>query len=340
MDRGKSMQRVCGVCREYCDNDSNNNVNALQEAIRLQHVECVKTLVEAGADVKSETKYYGNTITLLQAAVYNGNVEIVKVLIDAGADVKREIHYYGGIMTMMESAVRNGNAEVVKVLIEAGADVSTGIIYPVLVFAVQIGNADVVKALIDGGADVNPHITFNRNNPLATAALNNNTECLKMLLDAGADVNHRDNTGLSALFLATMQGMELKYLKLLIKKGAEVITSNHLLSNDLLRSPMIRHQQAVEKPFWLLFAAGVDMPMNMNKRFPRSIYTYPPEEEMSLKHLCRKAIRKHLLKMSPVNLFVQVPQLGLPTLLQEYLLFNVALDDDDDDDVDTDDDEK
>ena len=162
-----------------------------------------------------------------------------------------------------------------------------------------------------------------------------------MLLDAGADVNHRNNTGLSTLCLATMQGMELKYLKHLIKKGAEVITSNHLLSNDLLCSLMIRHQQAVEKPFWLLFAAGVDMPMNINKHFPRSIYTYPLEEEMSLKHLCRKAIRKYLLKMSPVNLFVQVPQLGLPTLLQEYLLFNVALDDDDDDDeVDTDDDEK
>ena len=46
-------------------------------------------------------------------------------------------------------------------------------------------------------------------------------------------------------------------------------------------------------------------------------------------YLCREAIRKHLLQMSPVNLFVQIPQLGLPTLLQEYLLFNVALDDDD-----------
>ena len=176
---GGSMGCVCNVCREYCDKDSSNNINALQEAIRLQHVECVKTLVEAGADVKSETKYYGNTITLLQAAVYNGNVEIVKVLIDTGADVKHEIYYCGGKMTMMESAVHNGNAGVVKVLIEAGADVNTGIIDPVLVFAVQIGNADVVKALIDGGADVNPHITFNRNNPLATAALNNNTNALK-----------------------------------------------------------------------------------------------------------------------------------------------------------------
>ena len=102
MDSGESIECVCDVCREHCnmdsdsDNNSNNNVNALQEAIRLQHVECVKTLVEAGADVKSEFKYYGNTITLLQAAVYNGNAEIVEVPIDAGADVKREIYYCWG----------------------------------------------------------------------------------------------------------------------------------------------------------------------------------------------------------------------------------------------------
>ena len=77
--------------------------------------------------------------------------------------------------------------------------------------------------------------------------------------------------------------------------------------------------------------------LDLIKLFPRSLPTSPPEEEMSLMDLSRQCIRKHLLQMSPVNLFVRVPQLGLPTLLQEYLLFNVALDDDDDDD---DDDEK
>ena len=43
--------------------------------------------------------------------------------------------------------------------------------------------------------------------------------------------------------------------------------------------------------------------------------------------------------MNPVNLFVPVPQLGLPTLLQEYLLYNVSLNDDDDDDDHNDDDD-
>ena len=45
-----------------------------------------------------------------------------------------------------------------------------------------------------------------------------------------------------------------------------------------------------------------------------------------------------------MNLFVRVPQLGLPASIAEYLLYNVSLDteykdDDDDDDNDDDDDD-
>ena len=86
-----------------------------------------------------------------------------------------------------------------------------------------------------------------------------------------------------------------------------------------------RHK-AIGKPYWLLLAAGIDSRL-LILIFPKAKFTSPAEEQMNLKHLCRQFIRKHLLQMSPVNLFVRVPQLGLPTLLQDYLLFNVALDD-------------
>ena len=46
----------------------------------------------------------------------------------------------------------------------------------------------------------------------------------------------------------------------------------------------------------------------------------------NLKHLCREAIRKHLLLLDPhEHLFGRVPQLGLPKLLREYLLFRMSL---------------
>ena len=212
-----------------------------------------------------------------------------------------------------------------------------------------------MNVLIEAGADINPCTALIQDNPLAQAALDKNTECLKMLLDAGADVNHIYNkvaleitavsgydccmsllidsgadvnhkykNGKSALFLAT-ENCYLKCMKLLIKKGTEVTCVKDLVRH-FFNHPSPHRKQVMRKSYWLLLAAGVDSPL-LNLLFPKSRFIYPLEEEMSLIYLSRKAIRKHLLQMSSVNLFVQVPQLGLPTLLQEYLLFNVSLDD-------------
>ena len=57
--------------------------------------------------------------------------------------------------------------------------------------------------------------------------------------------------------------------------------------------------------------------------------SYEPEScnnDLSLLHLCRKSIRKHLLSCNPhTHLFARVPLLGLPTILNEYLLFDQTL---------------
>ena len=51
--------------------------------------------------------------------------------------------------------------------------------------------------------------------------------------------------------------------------------------------------------------------------------------KLNLKHICREAIRKHLLNLDPhAHLFYRVPRLELPSLLTEYLLYNQTLDDD------------
>ena len=57
--------------------------------------------------------------------------------------------------------------------------------------------------------------------------------------------------------------------------------------------------------------------------------------KLCLKHLCREAIRSHLLHVDFYeHLLGRVPKLGLPTSLTEYLLYGVSLDDEDDDDDD------
>ena len=232
----------------------------------------------------------------------------------------------------MEYAGLNWNVEIVKVLTEAGTDMNTGAIEPVLVTAVRFGHAEVVKALVEAGADVNHGY---KKQALKITGVSGYDQCLSLLIDAGADVNHVYNNDKSALILAA-EKCHTKCMKLLIKNGAEVNWyaepfqhfPKHLFQHD---------QQTLGKLYWLLLAAGVDSRV-LKLLFPKSRFIFPLEQEMSLIHFCRETIRKQLLQMSPVNLFVQVPQLGLPTLLQDYLLLNVSLDDDGD--ADTDDDEK
>ena len=53
------------------------------------------------------------------------------------------------------------------------------------------------------------------------------------------------------------------------------------------------------------------------------------DSKLQLKHICREAIRKHLLDLDPHHhLFGRIPKLGLPNALNRYLLFNETLDDD------------
>ncbi len=52
------------------------------------------------------------------------------------------------------------------------------------------------------------------------------------------------------------------------------------------------------------------------------------EEEvqwLSLLFQCRRAIRRHMMEVSRVNLFYRVPKLGLPTMLQDFLLYDKSV---------------
>ena len=51
------------------------------------------------------------------------------------------------------------------------------------------------------------------------------------------------------------------------------------------------------------------------------------EVKYRLKHMCREAIRKHLIDLNPhLHLFTRIPQLELPSPVTRYLLFYMSLD--------------
>ena len=88
----------------------------------------------------------------------------------------------------------------------------------------------------------------------------------------------------------------------------------------------------------LLFAAGETGTDGTTRGLPKFLRQMEPKNDLRLMTLCRRAIRRHLLEASPVNLVLRIPRLELPESLQEYLLYNIQEDPyhrDDDSDIST-----
>ena len=87
-----------------------NLETAFKCAVRKNHTEIVKLIVEAGVNIHTDNEY------ALRVTAGNGNVDIVKLLLENGAEVHANDDY------SLNIAAEKGYAEVVKLLLEAGAD--------------------------------------------------------------------------------------------------------------------------------------------------------------------------------------------------------------------------
>ena len=86
----------------------------------------------------------------------------------------------------------------------------------------------------------------------------------------------------------------------------------------------------------ILLAAGEELDtsaevlMNQLQKDAKKIPKYLEEEaklKETLMQICRETIRDYLIKLDPhLHLFGRIPKLGLPSLMTEYLLYDVSLD--------------
>ena len=223
--------------------------------------------------------------------------------------------------------VESGSVECVKLLLEAVADVNAKDgLGSALCHAVYNDywedNTEMIKFLIGAGAEIDSL-------SLKTAVSESIERDLGTLLKEGADVNGTDNEGNTVLFMSPIRFSDrrLNCYKLLLQEPIKVnVTNNHgfnALTHLLNDYCMHRPDGCLLDEFaMLLFAAG-ETPDKTIVRVPEYL---KPSTEIGLKNICREAIRKHLLEVSNVNLFVRVPQLPLPRLMTSYLLYNVTLD--------------
>ena len=138
--------------------------------------------------------------------------------------------------------------------------------------------------------------------------------CVKYLLRAGAHVNKINQFGQNALQISAARTSTIYY--------SRVDYHNHYGKDVCM----------------LLLAAGETIEGNTVKRFIFPEYDYCTEYvpqylqdirkiQLSLKWACREVIRKKLIQLDPhTNLFIRAPKLGLPKLLQSYLLYDMSVD--------------
>ena len=209
---------------------------ALLFAARGGHVEAVRVLLAAGADV-NDTLSDGQSA--LVVAVANANWELAGYLLDRGADP----NLAGAGWNALHQLVRTRR-------------MNTGFGFPGPIPSGSVDSIDVLKKMIAAGGDVNARMTANgmkdgqRNRlnrlgatPFFLAAKVTDTEALRVLVDAGADATIPNADGTTPLMVAagvaiwnpgedggSLPGQEdevLEAVKMCVELGNEVNAANY-----------------------------------------------------------------------------------------------------------------
>jgi ankyrin repeat protein len=216
--------------------DGYSESTALISAATDGHIQAVRALLAAHADVNLKTK---SGETALTAAQRHGYSEIADILLAARPDANGAAvsatppgqRNPSGMNWELFNEVGSGDVSAVTQLISLGANVDfQGGAGSALAYASGTGRAEVVKVLLSAKASVNAK-DDDGYTALMEASLQGHTEVVKVLLAAGADPNVRASYGDTALIQAAQHG-HVDVVKLLLSSSADP----NVTRDDLARS--------------------------------------------------------------------------------------------------------
>ena len=183
---------------------------ALGAAASVPYLDCIKVLLEAGADVNLPS--FSRTSPLMMAA-YTGDIESVQVLLGAGAKINARGE---DCETPLGFAAQAGKHCMISYLVQRGANIDGdkwGT--PPLVDAARFAHMSAIRVLLSLGASIDATDRKGR------TALHRvyEVDAAKTLLEHGANVEATDNQGWTPLFAAADRNVK-EVAELLLAHGA------------------------------------------------------------------------------------------------------------------------
>ena len=188
----------------------------LYNAIRANDLARLRALVHDAADANIKD---GRGETPLMYAAAAGSVDAMTFLLAQGADVNAQNEF--GSTALIWSAT---DLAKVKLLLSHGANINTASKRgrtALFLAAMTDHSADTVRLLLAKGADAKITDSF-KNTVLNAAAAGNDTETIRLIIDAGVDVNAANALGLSPLIASAGANGNVRAVKILLAKGAQV----------------------------------------------------------------------------------------------------------------------
>lgn len=266
-----------------------SGVTALMDAAYTGETDAVRLLIKEGADVNA-TAVSLQTTPLIYAAEKGYN-DVVQILIEAGANTNAKADWG---FTPLLAASQYAHHEVVKTLLDAGSNAletcqadgaKTTALHLLSDDTVSKNNSivETAKLLIDAGVDVNAQ-NEDKKTALMIASANGHTSLVEFLLQSGANINITDANEKTALIYAIEHGQlnitrllldknqpskknlnsylmiaaqasSLNVVKDIIKRGADVNTTDEHLNSPLSIALKHQHPMIIEA----LIDAGADV---------------------------------------------------------------------------------
>ena len=183
--------------RHALSRGANVGVDTLVYAINGGNINCLRLLLEAGADID---KADCNGRTPLNVSALCGQLDCLRLLLEAGAATDK-VDWHGRVA--LHWAASRGRIGCVRLLLEAGADKNKGdtIGFTPLHDAADCGCLDCLQLLLEAGADASK-TDIGGWTTLHLAAELGHLDCLRLLLEVGADASARNKAGYTPLDIA------------------------------------------------------------------------------------------------------------------------------------------